>query len=36
MLVEVQETVALGEIPIDSIFTPIERVNYVIEQTRGF
>lgn len=31
---EVQETVALGEIPIDSIFTPIERVNYVIEQTR--
>lgn len=31
---EMQETVALGEIPIDSIFTPIERVNYVIEQTR--
>lgn len=31
---EAQETVALGEIPIDSIFTPIERVNYVIEQTR--
>ncbi len=31
---EVQETAALGEIPIDSIFTPIERVNYVIEQTR--
>jgi DNA-directed RNA polymerase subunit alpha len=31
---DVQETVALGEIPIDSIFTPIERVNYVIEQTR--
>lgn len=31
---EVQETVALGEIPIDSIFTPIERVNYVIQQTR--
>ena len=31
---EAQETVALGEIPIDAIFTPIERVNYVIEQTR--
>lgn len=31
---ESQETVALGEIPIDAIFTPIERVNYVIEQTR--
>lgn len=31
---EAQETVALGEIPIDAIFTPIERVNYVIEHTR--
>lgn len=31
---EAQETVALGEIPIDSIYTPIERVNYIIEQTR--
>lgn len=31
---EAQETVALGEIPIDSIYTPIERVNYLIEQTR--
>lgn len=31
---EAQETVALGEIPIDAIYTPIERVNYVIEQTR--
>jgi DNA-directed RNA polymerase subunit alpha len=31
---EVQETIALGEIPIDAIYTPIVRVNYVIEQTR--
>ncbi|HLU36501.1 MAG TPA: DNA-directed RNA polymerase subunit alpha [Thermomicrobiales bacterium] len=31
---EAQETVALGEIPIDAIYTPIVRVNYVIEQTR--
>src|SRR5699024_4545949 len=31
---EAQESSALGEIPIDAIFTPIERVNYVIEQTR--
>lgn len=31
---EAQATGSLGEIPIDSIFTPIERVNYVIEQTR--
>lgn len=31
---EAQETLALGEIPIDAIFTPIQRVNFVIEQTR--
>jgi DNA-directed RNA polymerase subunit alpha len=31
---EAAETVALGEIPIDAIYTPIVRVNYVIEQTR--
>ncbi len=31
---EAQEIVALGEIPIDTIFTPIQRVNFVIEHTR--
>lgn len=31
---EAQETYALGEIPIDAIFTPIQRVNFVIEHTR--
>lgn len=31
---EAAETVALGEIPIDAIYSPIARVNYVIEQTR--
>lgn len=31
---EAQEIVALGEIPIDAIFTPIQRVNFVIEHTR--
>ena len=31
---EAQETFALGEIPIDAIFTPIQRVNFVIEPTR--
>lgn len=31
---ESQETYALGEIPIDAIYTPIQRVNFVIEQTR--
>jgi DNA-directed RNA polymerase subunit alpha len=31
---DTQETYALGEIPIDAIFTPIQRVNFVIEQTR--
>lgn len=31
---ESQETFALGEIPIDAIFTPIQRVNFVIEPTR--
>lgn len=30
---EAQETVALGEIPIDALYTPIVRVNYVIEST---
>lgn len=31
---EAQEIFAIGEIPIDAIFTPIEKVNYVVEQTR--
>ncbi len=31
---EAQDTLALGEIPIDAIYTPIQRVNYVIEPTR--
>lgn len=31
---ETQETFALGEIPIDAIYTPIERVNFVVEHTR--
>lgn len=31
---EAQETSSLGEIPIDAIFTPIERVNFVVEHTR--
>ncbi len=31
---ESQETYSLGEIPIDAIFTPIEKVNFVIEHTR--
>jgi DNA-directed RNA polymerase subunit alpha len=31
---DTQETYALGEIPIDAIFTPIQRVNFVIEHTR--
>ena len=31
---EAQETTTLGEIPIDAIFTPIERVNFVVEHTR--
>lgn len=31
---EAQESTALGEIPIDAIFAPVDRVNYVIEQTR--
>jgi DNA-directed RNA polymerase subunit alpha len=31
---ESQETLALGEIPIDAIYTPIQRVNFVIEPTR--
>jgi len=28
------ETTTLGEIPIDAIFTAIERVNFVVEHTR--
>ena len=28
------EVVAIGEIPIDAIFTPIPKVNYVVENTR--
>ncbi len=31
---EQQETYSLGEIPIDAIFTPIEKVNFVVEHTR--
>lgn len=31
---ETQEASTLGEIPIDAIFTPIERVNFVVEHTR--
>ena len=31
---ESQETFSLGEIPIDAIYTPIQRVNFVIEHTR--
>lgn len=31
---EAQETFAIGEIPIDALFTPIEKVNYVVEHTR--
>lgn len=31
---EAQELYAIGEIPIDAIFTPIEKVNYVVEHTR--
>lgn len=31
---EQQETYSLGEIPIDAIYTPIERVNFVVERTR--
>jgi DNA-directed RNA polymerase subunit alpha len=31
---EGQESTTLGEIPIDAIFTPIERVNFVVEHTR--
>ena len=29
-----QETYSLGEIPIDAIFTPIQKVNFVVEHTR--
>lgn len=31
---ETQETNSLGEIPIDAIFTPIQKVNFVVEHTR--
>lgn len=31
---ELQETYSLGEIPIDAIFTPVEKVNFVVERTR--
>jgi DNA-directed RNA polymerase subunit alpha len=31
---ELQETTSIGEIPIDAIYTPIERVNFVVEATR--
>ncbi|MBA3946533.1 MAG: DNA-directed RNA polymerase subunit alpha [Herpetosiphonaceae bacterium] len=32
--VENRDPVPIGEIPVDAIFTPIPRVNYVIENTR--
>ncbi len=32
--VENRDPVPIGEIPIDAIFTPIPRVNYVVENTR--
>lgn len=31
---EAQEVFAIGEVPLDAIFTPIEKVNYVVEHTR--
>jgi len=31
---EAQETYSLGEVPIDAIFTPIQKVNFVVEHTR--
>ncbi|MFN8591325.1 MAG: DNA-directed RNA polymerase subunit alpha [Thermomicrobiales bacterium] len=31
---ELQESFSIGEIPIDAIYTPIERVNFVVEHTR--
>jgi DNA-directed RNA polymerase subunit alpha len=31
---EQQDTYSLGEIPIDAIFTPIQKVNFVVERTR--
>ena len=31
---EHQETYSLGEIPIDAIFTPVQKVNFVVEHTR--
>lgn len=31
---ETQEVLSLGEIPIDAIFTPIEKVNFVVERSR--
>lgn len=31
---EAQDIFAIGEIPIDAIFTPIEKINYVVEHTR--
>lgn len=31
---ESQETYSLGEIPIDAIFTPLQKVNFVVQHTR--
>lgn len=31
---EMQETFSLGEIPIDATFTPVQKVNFVVEHTR--
>ncbi len=31
---EVQQNLSIGEIPVDAIYTPIPRVNFVVEHTR--
>ena len=31
---EAQESLTIGEIPLDAIFTPIKKVNYTVEHTR--
>lgn len=31
---EAQESLTIGEIPLDAIFTPIKKVNYLVEHTR--
>jgi DNA-directed RNA polymerase subunit alpha len=34
VLAEEQESPLIGEIPMDALFTPIDKVNYVVEHTR--